>query len=140
MPSTTRRRSLKRVRQRNDEVMLVEVLTEIRVPPPRPRAAQSRLEAVITDRACATAVIRTELRHRRIAAVSPEKCDQAAARARRGSRGGRAPAFDAQAYRGRNVSGTSPWPSNGGVWPPDKLAITYRAAVTLCTILTWLRA
>ena len=58
---------------------------------------------MIADLAYATGVIRNELRRRRITAVIPEKRDQIAARARRGSRGGRPPAFDAQAYRGRNV-------------------------------------
>lgn len=58
---------------------------------------------MIADRAYATGVIRTELRRRRIRAVIPDKKDQIAARQRRGSRGGRPPAFDGQAYRGRNV-------------------------------------
>ncbi len=36
-------------------------------------------------------------------AVIPDKRDQAAARKRRGSRGGRPPGLDADAYKGRNV-------------------------------------
>ena len=53
------------------------------------------------------------------------------------------PAFDAQAYRGRNVverhfALAKQW--RGLATRYDKLAITYRAAVTLCAIFTWLRA
>ena len=98
---------------------------------------------MIADRAYATGVIRTELRRRRIRAVIPDKKDQIAARQRRGSRGGRPPAFDEQAYRGRNVveryfALAKQW--RGLATRYDKLAITYRAAVTICAILTWLRA
>ena len=76
-------------------------------------------------------------------AVIPDKKDQIAARQRRGSRGGRPPAFDGQAYRGRNVveryfALAKQW--RGLATRYDKLAITYRAAVTVCAILTWLRA
>ena len=81
-------------------------------------------------------MIRTELRRRRIRAVIPDKKDQIAARARRGSRGGRPPRLDEQAYRGRNV--VERYFALATRY--DKLAITYRAAVTICAILTWLRA
>ena len=129
--------------QRNDEAVLAQVLAEIQIPRLGAGAARARPEAVIADRAYATGVIRNELRRRRITAVIPEKRDQIAARARRGSRGGRPPAFDAQAYRGRNVverhfALAKQW--RGLATRYDKLAITYRAAVTLCAIFTWLRA
>lgn len=72
----------------------------------------------------------------------PEKRDTIAARARRGSAGGRPPAFDAGLYRGRNViersfSLAKQW--RGLATRYDKHATVYRAAVTLCAILTWLR-
>lgn len=129
--------------QRNDGAVLAQVLAEIQIPRLGAGAARPRPEAVIADRAYATGVIRNELRRRRITAVIPEKRDQIAARARRGSRGGRPPAFDAQAYRGRNVveryfALAKQW--RGLATRYDKLAITYRAVVTLCAIFTWLRA
>lgn len=129
--------------QRNDGAVLAQVLAEIHVPRPGPGAARTRPEAVIADRAYATGVIRTELRRRRIRAVIPDKKDQIAARQRRGSRGGRPPAVDGQAYRRRNVveryfALAKQW--RGLATRYDKLAITYRAAVTVCAILTWLRA
>ncbi|UWF78637.1 transposase [Microbacterium sp. EF45047] len=75
-------------------------------------------------------------------AVIPDKRDQIAARKRRGSRGGRPPGFDGDAYRGRNVierffALAKQW--RGIATRFDKLAITYRAGVTLCAILTWVR-
>ncbi|MEU3847549.1 IS5 family transposase [Micrococcus terreus] len=129
--------------QRNDGAVLAQVLAEIHVPRPGPGAARTRPEAVIADRAYATGVIRTELRRGRIRAVIPDKKDQIAARQRRGSRGGRPPAFDGQAYCGRNVveryfALAKQW--RGLATRYDKLAITYRAAVTVCAILTWIRA
>lgn len=72
----------------------------------------------------------------------PEKKDQVASRKRRGSKGGRPPTFDAGAYRNRNVVERSfayvkQW--RGLATRYDKLAITYRAAVVISAILTWLR-
>ena len=87
-------------------------------------------------------IIRRQLRSRGITAVIPEKSDTIAARGRRGSRGGRPPQLDVDLYKGRNVVERSfalakHW--RGLATRYDKLAITYRAAVTLCAILTWLR-
>lgn len=89
--------------QCHDGAVLAQVLAEISVPRIGPGAPWTRRGAVVADRAYATGVIRTELRRRRIKTVIPEKRDQIAAGARRGSRGGRPPGFDDQAYRGRNV-------------------------------------
>lgn len=98
---------------------------------------------MIADKAYATGAIRTELRRRRIRAVIPEKSDSIAARARRGSKGGRPPAFDSDLYKGRNVVERSfallkQW--RGLATRYDKYAINYRAAVTISAVLTWLRA
>ncbi|WP_025780813.1 IS5/IS1182 family transposase, partial [Brevibacterium sp. VCM10] len=62
--------------------------------------------------------------------------------AHHGNKGGRPPAFDAGVYRNRNVVERSfayvkQW--RGLATRYDKLAITYRAAVVLGAILTWLR-
>lgn len=128
--------------QRNDGAMLVEVLADIHVPRLGPGRARTRPDAVIADKAYATGVIRAELRRRRIKAVIPAKSDAIAARQRRGSAGGRPPAFDAETYKDRNVVERSfnrakQW--RGLATRYDKLAITYRAVVTICAILTWLR-
>ncbi len=85
--------------------------------------------------------MRRELRRRGIKAVIPEKSNQVTARKRRGTKGGRPPGFDPTTYKGRNVVERSfalakQWRALATRY--DKLAITYRAAVTLSAILTWL--
>lgn len=128
--------------QRNDGAMLTEVLAELHAPPTRTRSSAYSTGCVLADRAYATGVIRTELRRRGINTVIPDKRDQAAARKRRGSKGARPPGLDANAYKGRNVvqrffALAKQW--RGIATRYDKLAITYRAGVTLCAILTWQR-
>ena len=83
--------------------MLATVLADIRVPRLGRGRARTRPNVVIADRAYATGVIREQLRRRHIKAVIPAKSDQIAARLRRGSAGGRPNAFDAQAYKDRNL-------------------------------------
>jgi transposase len=58
---------------------------------------------MLGDKAYSSAAIRSHLRRRGIRATIPEPADQAKNRLRRGSRGGRPPAFDAEAYKQRNV-------------------------------------
>jgi transposase len=74
--------------------------------------------------------------------VIPEPSDQIRNRRRRGARGGRPPAFDAQTYRGRNVIERSfntikQW--RGLATRYDKLSIVYRGATVLRAITIWLK-
>jgi transposase len=78
----------------------------------------------------------------RLVAVIPEPSDQIRNRKRRGSAGGRPPAFDPVLYRDRNVvernfNTVKQW--RGLATRYDKHAITYRGAVVLAAIITWLR-
>jgi transposase len=66
----------------------------------RPRTRPAR---VLGDKAYSSRAIRSHLRRRGITATIPEPADQQAHRLRRGSRGGRPPAFDAASYKRRNV-------------------------------------
>ena len=121
--------------------MLPDLLAEIRVPRLGGGRPRTRPDAVLADRAYGSRANREHLRSRRIRAVIPEKKDQIAARKNKGSRGGRPPAFDKQAYTSRNVVERSfayakQWRALATRY--DKLAITYRAAVVLSAILTWL--
>ncbi|MFR9774051.1 hypothetical protein [Nocardia sp. SC052] len=82
------------------------------------------------------------LRRRGIGAVIAEPDDQAGHRRRRGSRGGRPPAFDSVDYRGRNVverrfCHLKQW--RGLATRYDKLAVVYRAAVVLNAVIAWTR-
>ena len=129
--------------QRNDGAMLPTVLEEIHVPRPGPGRARTRPDVVLADRGYATNVIRNHLRERGIVTVIPEKRDSIAARKRKGSKGGRPPAFDEEAYKGRNVverafSLAKQW--RGLATRYDKLAVVYRGAVVLCAVITWLKA
>ena len=57
---------------------------------------------MLGDKAYSSAAIR-HLRRRRIKATIPEPADQVKNRLKRGSEGGRPPAFDTAAYKQRNV-------------------------------------
>jgi transposase len=82
------------------------------------------------------------LRSKGIRAVIPQRSDQIELRARRGAKGGRPPAFDSDAYRGRNVverafGRLKSW--RGIATRYDKHARTYRAGLVLAAIvLFWL--
>ena len=127
--------------QAGDSPMLKPLLAQLavkRIGPGRPR---TRPVAVICDKAYSSRAIRTELRARGVKAVIPQPSDQVAHRKRRGSAGGRPPAFNATAYKGRNVIERSfndhkQW--RGIATRYDKLATTYRGAVVLRAITIWL--
>jgi transposase len=126
--------------QRNDQAMLAGVLDEIVVP--RRGVSRVRPDAVIADRAYSSGVARRLLRSRKITAVIPQKSDEIAARQRRGSAGGRPPAFDEIRHKQRNLIERSfallkQW--RGLATRYDKLAIVYRAAVVLSACITWTR-
>lgn len=119
---------------------LVRHLSIARVGPGRPRTWPERLRA---DKAYSSRAIRRHLRERRIVAVIPEPADQQGHRKRRGSRGGRPPAFDREDYRNRNVvergfCHIKQW--RGLATRYDKLALTFRGGGVLKAIVTWLRA
>jgi transposase len=129
--------------QAHDNPLLIPVLEAISVPArgsgSRPR---SRPDCLIADKAYSHPSTRKALRQKGIRAVIPEKSDQLARRQARGSSGGRPPAFDAQAYRDRNVvertfNRLKQW--RGIATRYDKHARNYRAGIVLASILLWLR-
>ena len=127
--------------QANDAPLFEHLLANLRVDRlggGRPRTKPHRVRA---DKAYSSRAIRRELRRRGITAVIPQPSDQIAHRKRRGSRGGRPPAFDAADYKGRNViergfNVVKQW--RGLATRYDKLAIVYRAAAVLTAITLWL--
>jgi len=89
--------------QRHDSLALVPLMGQLAIArrcPGRPRTRPGR---VLGDKAYSSAAIRGHLRRRGITATIPEPADQVKNRLKRGSRGGRPPAFDAVAYQQRNV-------------------------------------
>lgn len=104
----------------------------------RPRTRPDRLRA---DKAYSSRAIRRHLRARGITAVIPQPADQVRHRKRRGSTGGRPPAFDTEDYKARNVIERTfnmykQW--RGIATRYDQLALTYRGGVILRAITIWL--
>ena len=126
--------------QAHDNPLLLTVLDQIAVPV-RGRV-RHRPAAVIADKAYAHPVTRQALRDRRIQVTIPEKSDQIARRAARGSRGGRPPAFDPARYRTRNVierafARLKQWRAIATRY--NKHARNYRAGIVIAAIiLLWL--
>ena len=130
--------------QAADTRQLIPLLELVRVPRPqgigRPR---KRPDSVTGDKAYSSRANRQALRDKHVRATIPEPNDQIANRQRRGSRGGRPPAFDPIAYRRRNqvergFSRHKHW--RGLATRYDKLGINYKATLHLVELLDWLRA
>ncbi|WP_353051490.1 IS5 family transposase [Streptomyces sp. RTGN2] len=87
----------------NDCTRFTAVMEAIRVPRIGPGRPRVRPDHILGDKGYSSKAIRSWLRHRGIPHTIPERADQKANRARRGSRGGRPPVFDREVYKHRNV-------------------------------------
>ncbi|NWF31415.1 IS5 family transposase, partial [Streptomyces sp. PKU-EA00015] len=88
--------------QAGDAPAFTDVMARLRVPRRRGRP-RTRPDLVLADKAYSSRAIREHLRKRGIRAVIPVPADQRSHRLRRGSRGGRPPAFDRETYKQRNT-------------------------------------
>jgi putative transposase len=121
--------------------MLKFLLADLSVARPGRGRPRTRPSMLLGDKAYSSSGNRGLLRSKRVTAVIPQRADQIAHRKRRGSAGGRPPAFDAGAYKGRNVVERSfnehkQW--RGLATRYDKLASVYRGGVVLRAITIWL--
>jgi transposase len=91
------------VGQRHDSVAFEPTLATVAVARSGPGRPRTRPDAVLSDKAYSSKAIRQHLAQRGIKAVIPLKDDQQAARIKKGSAGGRPPAFDTNRYRDRNT-------------------------------------
>jgi transposase len=123
--------------QAHDGPVFEHLLAHLKVNRSNGGRQRTRPDRVRGDKAYSSRAIRTRLRRSRIGAVIPEPSGQIAHRRRRGARGGRPPAFDAEDYKGRNViernfNNVKQWRVLATRY--DKLAIVYRAAAVLRAI------
>jgi len=110
-----------------------------RVGPGRPRTRPDRL---LADKAYSSRAIRPQLRRRGITVTIPQPSDQVGHRRRRGSRGGRPPAFDAEAYKDRNVVERAINKLRGTravATRYDKRDHIYLGTIDVASIMIWLR-
>jgi putative transposase len=123
--------------QAGDSTMLIPLLAHLtvrRIGPGRPR---TRPDALLGDKAYSSRGNREILRAKRTKTVIPQPADQIGHRLRRGSAGGRPPAFDTNPYKRRNVIERSfndhkQW--RGLATRYDKLATVYRGGVVLRSV------
>lgn len=125
--------------QAGDAPAFPEVMACLRVPRPRGRP-RTRPDVVLADKAYSSRAIREHLRKRGIRAVIPVPDDQKAHRKRRGSQGGRPPAFDREAYKQRNtvercINRLKQW--RGIATRYEKTATIYQAGLHIAGIFLW---
>jgi len=125
----------------NDTTMLGPALDQIRVPRRGRGRPRTRPDHLLGDKGYSSRSNRARLAGRGIRITIPERADQLANRARRGSSGGRPHAFDQQAYKGRNIverafNRLKQW--RGIAARYDKTAINYRAGIVLASMIIWL--
>jgi transposase len=114
-------------------------MARLRVPRRRGRP-RTRPDLVLADKAYSSRAIRAHLRQRGIRAVIPVPADQRAHRLRRGSRGGRPPAFDRETYKQRNtvercINRLKQW--RGIATRYEKTATIYLAGLHIAGIFLW---
>lgn len=130
------------VGQRHDAVAFKLTLATVAVARLGAGRPRTRPDAVLADKAYSSREIRSHLSARKIKAVIPTKADQAAARIRKGQRGGRPTSFDATHYRDRNTVERTVNKLRGYravATRYDKRDYIYRGTVTVASIWIWLR-
>ena len=128
--------------QHGDSPQMTTVLAGIHVGRPGPGRPRTRPERVLADKAYSSRANRAWLRAHQIRATIPVPADQAGHRRRKGSRGGRPPAFDTDRYKDRHAveCGINMLEQQRGFATRyNKLAVRYAATVRVAIINHWLR-
>ncbi len=125
--------------QRHESTHLEALLDAITVPRAGPGRPRKRPALLLADKGFSFPPCRAALRRRRIPHIIPERADQ---RARRAHRPGRKPAFDAGAYKRRNVVERCVGRLKrfrAVATRYDKTADAYHALVLFAAILLWIQ-
>jgi transposase len=128
--------------QRHDSLAFLPLMERLKVARRGPGRPRTRPGRVLADKAYSSTAIRSHLRRRRIRATIPEPADQIRNRRNRGSRGGRPPAFDPQAYKQRNTverAFNRLRQHRAVATRYDKRDYVYRGTVDVAAIRIWLR-
>jgi transposase len=146
----SRARPLSRVTtagHRHDSTAFTAVMDGIRICRTgrgRPRTTPGHLlcDKAFSNKAFSNKAIRGQCRRRGITATIPEKTDQTRHRAKRGSRGGRPPAFDPERYKQRNTAERCINKLTGFravATRYDKRDFMYQATIDVASIRIWLK-
>lgn len=128
--------------QRHDSIAFDHVMAGIRIRRVSIGRPRTRPGHVLADKAYSSRSIRGSLRRRGIRTTIPEPADQVANRARRGTRGGRPPTFDADRYKNRNTAERciNKLKQHRAIAARyDKRAYIYQGTVDVASIRIWLR-
>jgi transposase len=128
--------------QAGDNPQLLPLLDTVRVPRTGPGRPRRRPINVLADKAYSHPSTRAALRRRGVPFTCPERRDQIARRAGRGSAGGRPPRIDSETYKRRNVverafNRLKQW--RGIATRYDKTAVNYLGGILLTSIVLWIR-
>jgi transposase len=128
--------------QRHDSLAFVPLMGQLAIARRGPGRPRTRPGRVLGDKAYSAAAIRAHLRARGIKVTIPQPSDQVRSRLRRGSSGGRPPAFDPAAYKQRNTveRAFGKLRQHRAVATRfDKRDFVWRGTVDVASIRIWLR-
>ena len=128
--------------QRHDSLGFLPLMGRLKIARRCAGRPRTRPGQVLGDNAYSSTAIRSHLRKRGIKATIPEPADQVRNRLRRGSAGGRPPAFDAGAYKQCNTverAFCQLRQHRAVATRYDKRDFTWRGTVDVASIRIWLR-